>query len=98
MIYPELAAFNSTPAQDLGLAVQFKQDTDRKSTTPGEYLATIVSGVLDEYASRHVGQVKTTRVVDAFDKATDQEKQQIASILKISLTVDVPADKAAKAE
>jgi hypothetical protein len=91
MIYAELAALDSTPDQDLGLTIQFKEDTQTTAPTPGAYLALVVGSVLDSYVSRHVGHVQKARIADAFDKATDAEKQAVAAALKIDLTVSADA-------
>lgn len=102
MKYAELAAVDSTADQDLALTIAFKTyvaslatgDVASAPATPGAYLALRVLDVLGGYTTQHVGSVKKTRVSDAFDKATDQDKQQVAAILKVSLTVAPVADAA----
>lgn len=102
MKYAELAAVDSTADQDLALTIAFKTylaslapgDVASAPATPGAYLAVRIQDVLAGYTTQHVGLVKKTRVSDAFDKATDQDKQSVAAILKVSLTVDPVADAA----
>lgn len=90
MRYPELAALDSTVDQDLGLTIQFKEDTDTTALTPGAYLALIVSAVLDGYATRHVNQIIKSRITTAYDKASPQARAAAATALGVDLVVEVP--------
>jgi hypothetical protein len=94
MIYPELAAIDATPDQDLGLTIAFKLAANQQqtaATTPGEYLAERVMQLLGDYASHHVVTEQKARIDQALATATDKEKQDIATILKVDLVV-VPPD------
>lgn len=96
MTYPELAAIDSTPVQDLGLTIAFKLAANQAQTaavSPGAYLAERVIQILTDYASAHVSSEQKARVNAALDAADAKTKQDVAALLGVDLTVVPPASK-----
>jgi len=87
MIYSSLAKFDSTLEQDLGLTIQFKEDTDSLAKDVNEYAALVFASILDGYAQRHVMGVKQQRVMEAFKIADAKTVDDVATVLKIDLTI-----------
>ena len=92
MIYPELAALDVTADQDLGLAIAFKSDSQTTATTPGAYLALRVQNLLDTYATQYVDAPQAQRILSAVKTADAKTLADVATALKIDLTVAIPAD------
>lgn len=98
MRYPELAAVDSTPDQDLGLTIAYKamlltltpEDLPDAPRTAGAYLAARVTDVLSSYAVQHIEGVQTDRIADAFIRATPQAKAAAATALGVDLDVEIP--------
>ena len=91
MTYSELAAFDATDEQAKGLAIQRQQDTDHPTATDGEYAVLVLSGILSDYAQRHVVAKQHDKLVDAFSKASDKERADVAAALKIDLSAEAVA-------
>lgn len=98
MRYPELASFDSTADQDLGLTIAYKamlltlapEDLPDAPRTAGAYLAARVSDTLSSYAVQHVAVVQKDRVVEAFVRASSQAREAAALALGVDLDVEVP--------
>lgn len=99
--YPSLGKIDSTPDQDLGLTIAFKNDANSKRTTaqsPEEYLAQFVIAKLEDLQVANITDEQFNRMVEALKIAFNNRDftllQQVAALLHVSLVVDVPADQA----
>lgn len=82
-MYPELAAFEPTTDQAKAVSLQRQDDKGVSSGTDGEYVATILSLVLDGYVARHVHAPAIAALDPAYLKASKPVRDQVDALLNI---------------
>lgn len=86
MIYPELAAFDSTKDQDAALTLQRAEDSGTPTATNGAYAVLILNGIMNDYVLRHISSKTEAKLVEAFGKASVADKAAVAAILKVDVS------------
>lgn len=94
-VYPSLGQIDSTPDQDLGLTVAFKQDLAQQHTTaksPEEYLAQFVVSKLEDLAVAHVSGAQFDLLVAGLKVAFAADDvatvNAVAAELHVNITID----------
>lgn len=94
--YPDVVALDITTEQDLALTVAYKTAFNAgyaRAATPSAFVAERVRALFQDYTAQFVSGEQKNRLSTALDTATDMQKQAVAQILGVDLTITPPQAK-----